>query len=174
MSDTNLLQEIRNSTKKPKELLQYLANLIVQNPFLLNEFDESIESANNDVEKGTLVESLEYVSKEHPELVIPQLPLIIECLKSNAPRVKWESSRVIANVAKDFPKEATKAVKHLLFNTKDKSTVVRWSTALALGEILKSSQSNRASLQQEIEALIAKEQNNGVKNVYIKAIKCLK
>ncbi|PIR08168.1 hypothetical protein COV53_04350, partial [Candidatus Gottesmanbacteria bacterium CG11_big_fil_rev_8_21_14_0_20_37_11] len=82
-------------------------------------------------------------------------------------------ARVIANVSQRYPERAAKAVDKLMLNTKDKGTVVRWSAALALGEIAKYNLNIRTKLIPKIEAILEKEQNNGVKNVYLKALKAI-
>jgi len=170
MPDTKLLTIIRLSDKKPKELLIYLAGLIKQDKTLLADFAVSLDNA-KDAQKGTCVEALEYATQTNPEIAIPHLKSIINSLTDQAPRVKWEAARVIANLAPKYPTQAAQALDNLLLNTKDKGTVVRWSTALALGEILKANAKIRASLQKTIEDLVKKEANNGVKNVYLKALK---
>jgi HEAT repeat protein len=170
MSDTQLLQEIRKSDKKPKELLEYLSKLIIKDPSLINDYEVSL-STPSDSERGTCIESLEYVTQEKPEIALPHLISIISCLKDNAPRVKWEAARIIANISTKYPEKAAEAIDHLLINTKDNGTVVRWSTALALGEIMKSNKEVRVKLKDKIEKLVKEEENNGVKNVYIRALK---
>ncbi len=167
---TRLLEEIKAWDKKPKELLLHLASLIKKDEKLLADFNQSLEEA-TDSQKGTCVEALEHVSQEKPKLAIPHLNNIVHCLKDNAPRVKWEAARIIGNIANKFPKEAAKAIEALLVNTKDKGTVVRWSAAFALGEILKSNKTARIKLLAKIKKIIQKEENNGVKNVYLRALK---
>jgi len=61
----------------------------------------------------------------------------------------------------------------LLKNTKDKGTVVRWSVAFALGEIAKNNPKAAKILLPKMNELVKKEQNNGVKNVYLKALKVI-
>jgi hypothetical protein len=82
-----------------------------------------------------------------------------------------ESARVTANVAKEFPAEAAKAVPGLLINTKDEGTVVRWAAAYALTEVAKYNKDIRKKLVKKFEEITVKENNNGVKNIYIKALK---
>ena len=79
----------------------------------------------------------------------------------------------IGNLAQKFPKEVEKAVPKLLVNTKDESTVVRWCAAFALSEIAKNSLRAREELVPKIEGIIKSEKNNGVKNVYLKALKTI-
>lgn len=61
----------------------------------------------------------------------------------------------------------------LLINTKDTGTVVRWSAAFALGEIIRYNVKIRKTLIGKIEIILEKEQNSGVKNVYLKALKVI-
>ena len=61
-----------------------------------------------------------------------------------------------------------------MINTKDKGTVVRWATAFALGEIVKYNKNLQDDFVEKIKDLVSKEQNSGVKNVYLKALKMIK
>ncbi|MEO0091761.1 MAG: hypothetical protein ABIK61_03520 [candidate division WOR-3 bacterium] len=58
-------------------------------------------------------------------------------------------------------------------NASDKSTVVRWSVALALTEIAKHNTNGRKQLLPVFEKIIKTEKNNGVKNVYLKTLKTI-
>lgn len=168
-----LLDEIRKSDKKPKELLISLSEKVKKDSSLLNDFSLCLKSGTS-VEKGICMEVLEYTSQEKPELVITYIDDVIIYLNYDAPRVKWEAARVVANLASKYPEKAKKAVDALMLNTKDKGTVVRWSAAFALGEIAKHNKSVQQDLIKKIERLVVKEQNNGVKNVYLKALKVIK
>jgi len=117
---------------------------------------------------------LEYASQDNPEFVAPHIGFVIRHLEDKAPRVKWECTRIIANLALKFSNETEKAIAGLLENTKDKGTVVRWSAAFALGEIAKNNPETRKQLIPIFEKLIKNEKNNGVKNVYLKALKLIK
>ncbi len=120
-----------------------------------------------------MIESLEYASEDKPEIIAPKLDFIIEHLEDKAPRVKWEAARIIANLSGKFSDKLQKAIPNLLKNTQDKGTVVRWSAAFALGEIAKNNPKTRKQLLPIFEKNIESEKNNGVKNVYIKAMKII-
>jgi HEAT repeat protein len=165
-----LLDEMRGSDRPPREVLSYLAERIGNDPSLLDDFESSLLAAKTP-EKGTCVEALELLAKEHPEYVLPHLASVMACLADKAPRVRWEAARVIANVAPRYPERAAEATDRLLVNAHDEGTVVRWSAALALGEILKANEASRATLQPLIEELSGRESNNGVRNHYVKALK---
>ena len=95
-------------------------------------------------------------------------------LTTKFPRVKWGVPESIGNLAQKFPTEVEKAVPKLLVNAKDESTVVRWCAAFALSEIAKNHPKVRKELVPKIEGIIKNEKNNGVKNVYLKALKTIK
>lgn len=167
-----LLDEIRKSGKKPKELLTYLSEKVKKDKGLLDDFSQSLKNG-SPVEKGICMEVLEYVSQEKPELVIPYINEVTTYLNYDAPRVKWEAARVVANLSSKYPEKTEKAIGKLMVNTKDKGTVVRWATAFALGEIAKHNKNIQKELIKKIEDIIKKEQNSGVKNVYLKALKVI-
>ena len=95
-------------------------------------------------------------------------------LTDNAPRVKWESARVIGNIAHHYPTKLNKAITNLLINSQDNGTVVRWASAYALGEILKLKTKYNNKLLPAIEAIYEKEIDNAIKKKYADAIKKLK
>ena len=73
----------------------------------------------------------------------------------------WQSCQKIPDKVKD-------AVPKLLENTKDKGTVVRWSAAFALTEIVKSNPEMQKELVPEFKEILERENNKGVKNIYVK------
>src|SRR4030042_6838657 len=109
----NILQEIRNSGKKAKDLNSFAAKLFENNKPSSQEFSAAIDES-KDAERGVCVEALEYLSQTKPQLIKLYLPIVIKCLDDKLPRVKWEASRVIGNVSKIFPEETGEAVSELL------------------------------------------------------------
>lgn len=127
------------------------------------------------IDKATCIEAVEYATKKVPTLADESLlDYVTKALKDEEPRVKWESAKVIGNVAKLFPTQLDKAIKNLLANAENNGTVVRWATAHALAEILKLKTDNNIKLLPKIEQLCEKEEGNGVKKKYIDAIKKVK
>jgi len=51
--------------------------------------------------------------------------------------------------------------------------VIKWCAAFALAEIAKHNAKTRKQLLPVFEKIIGNEKNNGVKNVYIKALKAI-
>jgi HEAT repeat protein len=96
---------------------------------------------------------------------------VTKALKEDEPRIKWESAKVMGNIAKIFPEDLSNAIESLLVNAKSDGTVVRWASAFALGEILKLKLEYNTALLPQIEKLSDAEEDNGVKNKYLGAIK---
>jgi len=168
----DVAKTIESWDKKPKELVTLLSEEAKKDEKVVAQLAERMK-AGKVAEKGICVEALEFATTGAPDIVGPILETIVELIAHEAPKVKWEASRVVANVASTFPKEVEKAIPHLLENTKHKGTFVRWSAALALGEIAKSSKSSRKALVPKMKDLAKKEKNGGVRNVYLKALKKL-
>jgi len=164
-----LLGKLRGSEIKAKELSSSLAKEIVRDGELLERLGEDIDLF-TDVEKGVLMEALEYATDVDPDVAEPVLDIVFECLRCEAPKVKWEAARVIGNIACRFPEKASLSVPKLLENTKHRGTVVRWSAAYALSEIIKYDEKARRRLMPEIEKILRREKNGGVRNVYKKAL----
>jgi HEAT repeat protein len=66
-----------------------------------------------------------------------------------------------------------KSIPQLLANTKAEGPVVRWSAASALTAIAQHNPASRKELIPKFEAMVKRETNNGVRNIYVKALKFL-
>jgi len=167
-----LIRDILQSKKKPKEKVSLLVKKVRKDINLLDEVVRYFEVGST-AEKGSCIEVMEYVSQDKPDLILPYLDFIIKHINDDAPRVKWETARVIGNLSSKYQDEVSKSIEKLFLNTKDKGTVVRWSAAFALTEIAKNNSKLQEKLTQQFNQIIKKEDNNGVKNVYLKALKIL-
>ncbi|MBN2603046.1 MAG: hypothetical protein JXA91_02815, partial [Candidatus Thermoplasmatota archaeon] len=141
-----------------------------------NRIEELIVCFKNgsDVEKGTCAHVMKIVSANDQEIFKPYIFNLIEYINYKAPRVKWGIPETIGNLAKKYPKEVGEAIPKLMLNTADKSTVVRWCAAFALTEIAKYNFEKQKKLISEIKELVKKEDNKGVKNLYLRALKTFK
>ena len=125
--------------------------------------------------KATCIEAVEFATKKVPSIADENLlDYVTKTLTDKEPRVKWESARVIGNIAKLFPEHLDKSITNLLQNTENNGTVVRWATAYALAEILKLKTENNLKLLPKIEELSAKEEDNAIKKKYSDALKKIK
>lgn len=167
-----ILEEIRSWKGKPKELVAFLTESMEKDEKLFSQTIEILKTG-SDVEKGTCADIMKHVSRDKPEILVTYVDDIVEYINYKAPRVKWGVQESIGNMAQRFPKEVERAIPKLLANTKDESTVVRWCAAFALSEIAKNNPRVRKELVPKIEGIIKNEKNNGVKNVYLKALKTI-
>jgi HEAT repeat protein len=166
----SIIEEILKLKKKPKEIVELLAEKLKSDKKVIDELIQCFGNGTT-AEKGNCMEAIEYVTKENPEFAKNCVDFVIAHINDNAPRVKWEACRVIGNVAKKFPDKVKEAIPKLLENTKDKGMVVRWSAAFALTEIAKSSLEMQEELVPEFKKILQRENNKGVKNIYLKYLK---
>jgi HEAT repeat protein len=166
------IREILESNRKPKEKVDLLAEKVKEDRNLFAQLVECFE-AGSATDKGNCIEAMEYVSEDEPDIILPHLDFIIEQVNHAASRVRWESARIIGNVAQEYPDQIARAVPKLLANTNDTGTVVRWSAASALVEIAKNSPESQKELIPKFKEILKKEKNNGVRNIYVKALESL-
>lgn len=123
-------------------------------------------------DKATCIEAIELATKKTPAIADEHVLFwVTKALKDKEPRIKWESARVIGNIARLFPANLGESIKNLLQNTENPGTVVRWATAHALAEILKLKTDGSEKLLPKIESLYEKEEDNGVRKIYLDALK---
>lgn len=168
----NRILEILQLDKKPKEKVALITDEIKNDDKLIGQLIELLKNG-TDVEKGTCAEVLKFVSKDKPELVAPYIDVLIDYINYKAQRVKWGVPEAIGNLSQKYPKQVEKAIPNILENTKEKSTVVRWCAAFALTEIAKYNKQSQIKLIPKFKTIVKKEENNGVKNVYMKALKVI-
>ena len=162
---------INDKTKKAKEKAETVSKWLLHGSLPTDELIVFAEKA-KDPDKATCIEAIEFASIQNPKIADESVfAFVTKTLAENAPRVKWESARVIGNIAHLFPTKLNKAISHLLTNSEDNGTVVRWASAFALGEILKLKTKHNKDLLPTIEAICDREQDNGVKKKYLDAIK---
>ncbi|MFA5374551.1 MAG: hypothetical protein WC455_02190 [Dehalococcoidia bacterium] len=164
------IKEILQSQLKPKEKLTSLVEAVTKKKITAKEFIQYFKSA-SDTEKGTCADAMKHISKDKPEILAPYINELIDYINYDVPRVKWGVPEAIGNMSKRYPKEVEKAIPNLLTNTNDKSTVIRWCAAYGLTEIAKNNDKTRKKLVPLFESMVKKENNNGVRNVYVKAIR---
>lgn len=164
------IDEILKSKKKPKEIVTLLAEKLKNDRKWVVEFIKCFEKGTV-AEKDNCMEAIEYVTKKDPAFVANCLDFVIGHINDKAPRVKWETARIIGNTAQKFPDKVKETVPKLLASTKDKGTVVRWSAAFALTEIAKSNPELQKELTTKFNEIVKKESNNGVRNIYLKYLK---
>ena len=166
------IEEILGSKIKPKEKMFLLAAKLKEEDDLMDKMTAYFSKASI-ANRGTCMEAIANITGDNPKFAEHHLDFIIEQLDDKAPRVKWEAATVIANVVKEYPGKVSEAIPRLLDNTKHEGTVVRWSAARALTKIAVNNPSKQSELITIFNKIVDKEENNGVKNVYLKAMKTI-
>lgn len=119
-----------------------------------------------------LLEAIEEVSRSKEFILeADYLDLAEKYILSSDNSCKREASRIVGNLANKYPTKLDDAIVALLKNTDNEGTVIRWASAYALSRIIVIPQYAKSSLFEQISDLCAREEENGVKNQYIKALK---
>ena len=162
---------LNDKGKKPKEKTELLSNWILEGLINLDQLIDFAGKAKDPV-KATCIEALEFATKQNPAAAsLESFEFVSQNLASKAPRIKWESAKVVGNTAQLFLNNLDVAIKNLLENSEHEGTVVRWSAAFALGEILKLKTNYNAELLPALEAICLREEKQSIKKIYLAAIK---
>lgn len=169
-----LEQIFADKTIKAKAKVKLIGEWLLEGALPIDELLAFSENQTKPI-KGSCIEAIEYATKKQPEMADEAVfTFVTKSLKEDEPRIKWESAKVIGNIAKLFPTDLSDAIKNLLKNAKSDGTVVRWTSAFALGEILKLKLAYNITLIPKIEKLSDTEADNGVKNKYLGALRKIK
>jgi hypothetical protein len=167
-------QVFQDKTIKAKSKVSTIGEWLINGDSPIDELVSYAEKQKA-TDKATCIEAVEYATKKLPTIADENLlAYLTKALKDDEPRVKWESAKVVGNIAKLFPTQIGKTINNLLPNAENSGTVVRWATAYALAEILKLKTENNKNLLPKIETLCEKEKDNGVKKKYLDALKRVK
>ena len=167
-------QLFKNKTQKPKERTAHLSQLVSDQTVSVDELIAYAAKA-KDPAKATCIESLEFATQTNPQILDETaLNWIIECLADKAPRIKWESAKVVGNTIHLHPSLIGSAVKKLLDNTESDGTVVRWSAAFALAQVVKLKSNINSTLIPALQATMEQEEKNSIKKIYLAALKKIK
>lgn len=167
----DILSLLNDKGLKPKVKTETLSAWLIDNKITTYSLVAFAETA-KDPAKATCIESLEFATKQKPTIATEKtFQFVSQTLTSKAPRVKWESAKVIGNTAHLFTDKLDEAIKNLLDNSEHEGTVVRWSAAFALGEILKLNTKHNKDLLPAVETICMREEKNSIKKIYLDAIK---
>jgi HEAT repeat protein len=159
-----------DKSKKAKEKSQMIGQWLLEGAMPADELLAFAEKANDSI-KATCIEAIEFATKQNPELADESVfAFATNALADQAPRVKWESAKVIGNIARNFPEKLPTAITSLLVNAEHEGTVVRWAAAYALGEILKLKTTHNIDLKPIIETICHKETDTAIKKKYLDAL----
>lgn len=172
--DMTLEEIFKDKSIKAKAKVSTIGEWLMNNELPIEELLAYAEGQKA-TDKATCIEATEYATKKAPAIATELLfTYVIKALKDTEPRVKWESAKVIGNIAKLFPNHLEEAISNLLTNAKHTGTVVRWASAYALAEILKLKTEHNVKLLPKVEIVCDKEEDSGVKKKYLDAVKKVK
>lgn len=167
----NIDELLKTKAIKPKEKTEAISKMILDNSLSMQELIQIADKQKAPI-KATCIEAIEFATKLIPGIADETtLDFVSTSLISKALRIKWESAKVIGNIAHLFPLKLDKAIVNLIANTEHEGTVVRWSAAFALGEILKMKTKHNDDLKSIAENLSIHEEKNSIRNIYLKALK---
>lgn len=101
-----IVEEILKSDKKPKEKVSLLSDKARKENKILSEIVNDFKVVSV-ADKGNYIEIMECVSQDKPELILPYIGFVIEHINDEAPKIKWETARVIGNLAQKYSYEKT-------------------------------------------------------------------
>ncbi|MDR0438157.1 MAG: HEAT repeat domain-containing protein [Bacteroidales bacterium] len=126
----------------------------------------------NDKQTGIVLEAMEEISQKDSEIIDESWLKFAEShVDSEDNTLKRESARVIGNIAHKFPEKLKNIIPKLLTNAENNGTVVRWSSGYSLGRIIQIPKFAKSDLFEALVVIAENEQDNGVKNQYVKGLK---
>jgi hypothetical protein len=159
-----------STTAKEKEVA--LVSLIEEESGQVAPLVERFSSVSSS-DQGTILAALESISRQRPAVVVPHVGFIIDHLDDAPPRVRWEASRVVGNLAGANAPGLRSAVPALLRNARNEGTVVRWSAAFALTQLALCDAVLGQELLPRLRELAHRETGGGIRAMYEKALKRL-
>jgi len=136
---------------------------------------EEIESTSHELKENkisTILEAIEEISnKGLIVLSLEYLEFAIKYISSKDNSCKREASRIVGNLASQYPQAVWDCIPALLDNTKADGTVIRWGSAYALSRIILLDEYRNTNLYEKLVTICDNEQDNGVRNQYLKAFK---
>jgi hypothetical protein len=133
---------------------------------------QDLISKTDEKRSAVAFEAMEAVTNPDADIAdIEWLRLAEMNILSENNNIKREASRIVGNISSKFPDDLEEAIEKLLINSKDKGTVIRWSSAYALSRIILIPKYANSKLFDTLSEICNSEKENGVKNQYIKALK---
>ena len=167
----NFISLLDDKTIKPIEKRKVLEEAVKTGSLTMKEI-QSLSVLTEDSKIALVLEAMEAVTVKHPDMADLEWLIFAQgFLLSQSNNLKREASRIVGNIARFFPNNLEAIIKQLLANTADAGTVIRWSSAYALGRIIAIPHYAGGELYDVLTDLADKENDNGVKNQYLNGIK---
>ena len=161
---------------KDKSIKKIDARAMIVDGILRGDYTvEEIESTSHELKENkisTILEAIEEISnKGLIVLSLEYLEFAIKYISSKDNSCKREASRIVGNLASQYPQAVWDCIPALLDNTKADGTVIRWGSAYALSRIILLDEYRNTNLYEKLVTICDNEQDNGVRNQYLKAFK---
>ena len=167
----DITELLNNKNIKPKLKTETLCHWLLDKTISTNQLIQ-FATKSKDALKATCIEAIEFATKQQSEILnTTDFDFVLLGLEAKAPRIKWESAKVIANTIHLFPEKTHLTIHHLLPNTQHSGTVVRWSAAMALAEIIKLKTPINKTLIPIVNTILKREEKNSIKKIYVSALK---
>ena len=133
---------------------------------------EAINTEINDKQMASILEAIEEISnKGLSQLSSRYLLFAIPYIKSENNNCRREASRIVGNMAAQYPDMIEEAISPLLDNSSNEGTVIRWAAAYALSRIITTDRYAQSKLYDKLTDISNKEEDNAIRNQYLKALK---
>ena len=167
----NIIELLKDKSFKGTERRQAVVNMIVAGELTVNEV-AAIATTIGEKQIATALEAVEEVSnKRLCPLGAAWLQWAEPYISSENNSCRREASRIVGNMTAQYPDLFDEAIERLMKNTSDEGTVIRWAAAYALSRIVILDRYAKGDLYDRLIAVCDREEENGVKNQYLKALK---
>jgi len=156
----------------PKEKVQLLVKQGGGRGDFLSEITDYCQEA-TDADKAICLAAVNQITREDPSFIKDRLDFIISQINSKSAQVKMEAGEIIANSAKTFPDEASKAIPALTSMADDQLTIIRLSAAAGLVTIARNNPKAGKELKRFFKAAAKREKQSSVRNIYLEALDSL-
>lgn len=121
---------------------------------------------------ASILEAIEEISnKGLSQLSSRYLLFAIPYIKSENNNCRREASRIVGNMAAQYPDMIEEAISPLLDNSSNEGTVIRRAAAYALSRIITTDRYAQSELYDKLTDISNKEEDNAIRNQYLKALK---
>lgn len=167
-----LIEDVFNNKEfKTKEKTKLLTDALLDEEITIEMIIDYSETAKGPI-KGTCMEVFESATSKRPEISTHTMFVYAQTnLLAKAPRLKWESAKVIGNIAHLYPDQLETSINELLRLTSHKGTVVRWSAAYALSRIVILPKYSSTELVEQLKEISVAEEKASIKKIYEKSLK---
>lgn len=170
----DLMTILTDKTIKKMQARKMIIEEILNSSCSISEINH-VSSLLDDKKNAVILEAIEEISnKKMMDLSEDYLDFAKKYVSSKNNSCKREASRIIGNMAEQYPSSLEDIIPSLLENTLSEGTVNRWSSAYALSRIIVLKEYRNTDLYEKLASICDNEQENGVKNQYLKAFKKIK